>query len=72
MKLTHYQKQQRLIKLRRTLRAKAIHAIRDAYDNALPENIGDLDNVELQIEIIKKFNELQRIVKKQVNQIPIR
>ena len=71
MKLTDYQKQQRLIKLRTTLRNKAIHAIRDAYENALPENMGDLDNIELQIAIIKKFDELKNIVKKQTNRIPL-
>ena len=71
MKLTIHQKQQRLIKLRRTLTVKAICANRDAYANALPENMDSMDNIELQIAIIKKFDELKNIVKKQVNRIPL-
>ena len=62
---------ERIKKLSATKRRKIIYTIRDAYQNAMPDNVGDLSNIELQIAFIKKFNQLTHIIKEQTNKIDV-
>jgi hypothetical protein len=62
---------ERIKKLSATKRRKIIYTIRDAYQDAMPENVGDLSNIELQIAFMKKFNQLTHIIKEQTNKIDV-
>tara|TARA_R110002051_G_scaffold172970_1_gene243179 strand:+ start:93 stop:344 length:252 start_codon:yes stop_codon:yes gene_type:complete len=70
-RLSSTKRTERIEKLRATKRTKIIHTIKDAYQDAMPDNVGDLSNIELQIAFLNKFNQLAHIIKEQTNRIDV-
>jgi hypothetical protein len=70
-RLSSEKRTKRIKKLRATIIRKIIHTIRDAYQDAMPDNLGDLSNIELQTAFLNKFNQLTYIIKDQTNRIDV-